>query len=513
MRRWQMGVGAWVALGWTATVWASQPLAPRLVSYDQRAKPGAYPPAQAGVSFQFDIQDPAGAYSAYHADIERVAQAAADAWAQHLDGDAVIEVRVTINAGDGSYIMAAGPVLVQTGETFNGVDVWQAAPIWEIRGKGDPNGLAADADLIIAPAWLDELYWGYPNQPPANRVDAFDTLQHELGHILGFLHLEEYYTGDQAWASTYDIQTQPLSVGHEYAGAVTIDVYGDPVPLADTLFDADRSHVALATGDGSLMYPYASPGDRHTIAGIELGILADAGMPILDTCIGLDGEAGTDTDADGVFDCEDNCPLAANADQFDTDGDAVGDACDACPEDPDKSLDAGICGCGNPDVDSDGDGVFNCDDLCPLDDDKTAPGECGCGSADLDADDDGTADCLDRCPIDPAKTEPGQCGCGVSEADTDADGAPDCVDGCPTDPDKTTPGADGCNASDEPDPADPDDDSDPNDDTVTPDDPSNDDQFLILDDEQAGGVGCGAGLVGLMPLLLAGLTLMRRHRL
>jgi hypothetical protein len=37
-----------------------------------------------------------------------------------------------------------------------------------------------------------------------------------------------------------------------------------------------------------------------------------------------------DTDGDGVFDDEDNCPLTYNPDQLDRDGDGVGDACDNC---------------------------------------------------------------------------------------------------------------------------------------------------------------------------------------
>ena len=95
-------------------------------------------------------------------------------------------------------------------------------------------------------------------------------------------------------------------------------------------------------------------------------------------------------------------------------------------------------------TDTDGDGVDDCDDGCPEDPFKSAPGDCGCGVEDLDSDKDGVADCNDGCPIDPNKTDPGTCGCGVSDEDSDGDGSPECIDNCPDDPNKSEPGNCGC---------------------------------------------------------------------
>ena len=57
------------------------------------------------------------------------------------------------------------------------------------------------------------------------------------------------------------------------------------------------------------------------------------------------------SDADGIADCVDNCPLTFNSDQIDEDMDGTGNACDECPADPDKIV-GGDCGCGSPDVDT-----------------------------------------------------------------------------------------------------------------------------------------------------------------
>jgi len=46
-----------------------------------------------------------------------------------------------------------------------------------------------------------------------------------------------------------------------------------------------------------------------------------------------------DSDGDGIYDINDNCPLAVNPDQLDYDGDGVGDACDNCltKQNPDQA--------------------------------------------------------------------------------------------------------------------------------------------------------------------------------
>jgi N-acetylneuraminic acid mutarotase len=80
-----------------------------------------------------------------------------------------------------------------------------------------------------------------------------------------------------------------------------------------------------------------------------------------------------DSDADGVSDGCDNCPLIANAGQADQDGDGMGDACDACPTTPPNAVETcngldddcnGLIDEDTLGVDTDGDNVRNACDNC-----------------------------------------------------------------------------------------------------------------------------------------------------
>ena len=192
----------------------------------------------------------------------------------------------------------------------------------------------------------------------------------------------------------------------------------------------------------------------HFIGLVRVYQFEDGGFPFYDiTNLDLESDSISfikdlvveDSDGDGVFDSNDNCPEYQNPGQEDIDNDGLGDICDddrdgdgepdhidGCFEDPDKT-EPGICGCGIADTDTDGDNTPDCNDLCPDDPDKIAEGSCGCGISDADDDNDGKIFCEDNCPGDynPDQTDTDSDGKGDScDTDIDGDGDLNTYDNC-----------------------------------------------------------------------------------
>jgi outer membrane protein OmpA-like peptidoglycan-associated protein len=128
---------------------------------------------------------------------------------------------------------------------------------------------------------------------------------------------------------------------------------------------------------------------------------------------------GTDTDGDGIYDKNDDCPnifgLAAFNGCPDTDNDGIMDSKDDCPNV------AGLLalnGC----PDADGDGIADKNDACP--NEKGTKANKGCP----DTDGDGVIDKEDACPTVAGPME----NKGCPWPDTDGDGVLDNIDKCPT---------------------------------------------------------------------------------
>jgi len=132
-----------------------------------------------------------------------------------------------------------------------------------------------------------------------------------------------------------------------------------------------------------------------------VAVMPGSGVSCGDPC-------ATDTDLDGIGDCEDPCPCDPGNQDGDSDG--TPDCLDPCPDD---ATDACIDPCR---MDSDGDGVTDCEDPCPWD-----------PKPEQDQDEDGVPDCQDPCPDDKMN----RCVEPCPLLDQDGDSIRDCSDPCP----------------------------------------------------------------------------------
>ncbi len=127
---------------------------------------------------------------------------------------------------------------------------------------------------------------------------------------------------------------------------------------------------------------------------------------------------GKDTDGDGIYDKDDECPETPGLAEFngcpDTDGDGIEDRNDACPNTPGL---AEFNGC----PDTDGDGIPDPQDECPTVAGLAALNGCP------DADGDGIADKDDACPNEAGP----KANNGCPYKDRDGDGVLDKDDQCP----------------------------------------------------------------------------------
>ncbi len=138
-----------------------------------------------------------------------------------------------------------------------------------------------------------------------------------------------------------------------------------------------------------------------------------------------------DTDGDGVYDSQDQCPntprdikVDSRGCPLDSDGDGVYDYMDQCPHTP-AGISVDKTGCP---MDTDGDGVYDSQDQCPDTPKGTEVNSDGCP---LDSDGDGVYDYMDQCPHTPAGISVDKTGCPM---DTDGDGVYDSQDKCPDTP-------------------------------------------------------------------------------
>ncbi|WP_298515877.1 T9SS type A sorting domain-containing protein [uncultured Kordia sp.] len=208
---------------------------------------------------------------------------------------------------------------------------------------------------------------------------------------------------------------EPVDASHDYAVALVtgenqeLEFFFNDIFLPDSTTDEPNSHGYIAFR--------VKPKNTVQIGDIidnRAAIYFDFNLPIITNK--TETRIVEDTDDDGIYNYQDNCPDTPNDDQADQDDDGMGDACDD---------------------DMDGDGILNADDNCPLiaSDNQNDNDNDGLGDiCDYDDDNDTILDVDDNCPfiVNTDQNDNDQDGLGdACDDDDDNDGILDIDDNCP----------------------------------------------------------------------------------
>lgn len=281
-----------------------------------------------------------------------------------------------------------------------------------------------------------------------NAVDFYPTGEDGQGE-----YFDEFFNTGDHWNILPGISR--LAVGRYIGGGFSFELAGSANKI-DKIGDESVGDLTLFAADGMFNYSFkADEGWFGPFLGVGGGYtwLDEDGFATLDGTAGIDfwfsenialtvqtiykhafddsgsthfqhvagikiAFGGQDTDGDGIYDEDDECPETPGLEEFngcpDSDGDGIQDNEDACPNE------AGLAefdGC----PDTDGDGVPDPQDECPTVAGMESMNGCP------DADGDGIMDSEDECPDEAGPEENNGC----PWEDTDGDGVLDKDDECP----------------------------------------------------------------------------------
>lgn len=253
-------------------------------------------PAQALDRIELSFNDPSALYSAYYADIQRVAAAAANSWLDHfLDSAAPLSLGVQISFASISTATGRSVTSAYLGDTVSGQRLYAQGAAYEVNTGIDSNGAAMDIELTLGvDGYLQNELWFDPNPGlraapvPWNQTDAYSVLQHEFGHALGFNGWRDSTTGvlPGNYLSTFDalvtVQTSPsgTSVMH-FNGAQSMASYGGPVPLTLDNYGHFGNWASTLGADlvPDLMNGMGlQRGARYEISALDLQVMRDLGL-------------------------------------------------------------------------------------------------------------------------------------------------------------------------------------------------------------------------------------------
>ena len=220
--------------------------------------------------------DPNGPYAAQYGTITAAINQAFNAWMSHFDAPAgAVSINVSFRLLGGNTAASAAP----NGFVSVGVSGGKATYISGFAAEiatGDPlSATNRSGRLNLDTLWFNRVF----ADPAANAVEIQRIMQHEIGHMLGFIsYTQSGATGpirSSSSTTAFDNYLQYVGTAEYFGGPNAIAVYGDAVRM-----DYSTTVHTYVPGKASLM-SYLD--EATTIQPLDVAALRDTGLPILST--------------------------------------------------------------------------------------------------------------------------------------------------------------------------------------------------------------------------------------
>jgi hypothetical protein len=211
-------------------------------------------------------------------------------WASHFHPrDCTITVQFSIQPwparGTGRSFVSAP----YRGELQDGKHVSEEGAAQKLRTGRDPNGADPDIEMYFDPSYFRTL-WFDPDPKtrkapiPAQKLDAYSVILHELGHAIGFNGFRDQKNGrvPGKFMSVYDRWVTFDGRNFFFNGPSAMKLYGHPIPLAHS--NNNYHHIAEKgeTSDPKLTTDLMNGimlewSRRYYISALDVAILTDCG--------------------------------------------------------------------------------------------------------------------------------------------------------------------------------------------------------------------------------------------
>jgi hypothetical protein len=283
----------WPGDGWSWWAWSWAPAPAPETSAAPLAGAETVPagPPQSATTggFQFSINLTGSAGSVDTGIVADLGQALRD-WGQYVTGAGVVRVQLNITPLGASNLLANTAPTANTGiGTLDGRTLAQPAAIHMLTTGTSLPDIASDITISLNSNAVPMLFIDPTPEAadpvPANQYDLTTVFRHELAHGFGMTG----YTGSDGsiggLETLYDHYIQQTASGAFFTGPTAESAYGGPVPLTTTNAAENFYHLGSSAADplaADLMGGFGlPPGTSVPISHLDLGILADVGLPLI----------------------------------------------------------------------------------------------------------------------------------------------------------------------------------------------------------------------------------------